>query len=172
MDDVDTPGRVLALYFMGPSRHLLAPHLTGNLYLPEAAKDVQWERGWRILPTKHQLQRWGLTVDSACPNCGRPETAEHAVASCAVAKAFWRLVHRAAPGLQLAEYYARSTCRRDALGTLLSSRRICVVEKPLQSGWAKQAAAPTMATFGHIQTGAPGTSISPAFSAGGNRVPA
>lgn len=185
LDQMDSPGRALALYFLGPSRRLLAPHLTGNLFpsaeamppiyksaiglyrdllsldptvdvrqtqpsrlceqlvvhkaahrveppdypwraltmgrLPEEAKDTQWERGWRILPTKDRLQRWGITNNAACPNCGRQETTDHAVASCGVAKAFWRLVHRAAPGLKIGQYYARGRCPRDAFA------RLCLV---------------------------------------------
>lgn len=46
---------------------------------------------------------------------------EHAVASCGVAKAFWRLVHRAALGLRVVQYYTRNTCPQDAFG------RLCVV---------------------------------------------
>lgn len=87
-------------------------------HLPESAIDVQWQRGWRILPTKDRLQRWGVTADAACPNCGRHETVDHAVASCPVARAFWRLAHRAAPGLRVAQYYARGSCPRDAFGKL------------------------------------------------------
>lgn len=90
-------------------------------YLPESAKDIQWERGWRILPTKDRLKRWGVTANADCPNCGQHETTEHAVASCGVAKAFWRLVHRAAPGLGLAQYFARGRCPRDAFA------RLCLV---------------------------------------------
>lgn len=62
-----------------------------------------------------------MTADADCPNCGQNETTEHAVASSGVAKAFWRLVHRATPGLRLARYFARGRCPRDAFA------RLCLV---------------------------------------------
>lgn len=183
--ETSSPARTLALFFLGPSRRLFAPHLGGNLYpsagsqppmykavlevhrellaldpaldvretqparlgetlvwkragqrvdppdfpwglltagnLPERAKDIQWQRAWRVLPTKDRLRRWGITANDACPNCGRPETTEHVVSSCVVAKCFWRLIHRASPGLGLGRYCAGGRCPRDAFA------RLCVV---------------------------------------------
>lgn len=91
----------------------------GNL--PDKVKDFQWQRAWRILPTKDRLCRWGITDEASCPNCGRPEVTEHVVSTCVVAKCFWRILHRAAPGMRLAQYHAGNRCPREAMA------RLCLV---------------------------------------------
>lgn len=87
--------------------------------LPKEVADVQWQRAWRILPTLDRLQRWGLVQYARCPNCGSNETAAHAVATCVVAKTFWRIIHRCMPGLRIARYYTRGRCPRGAIGRLV-----------------------------------------------------
>ncbi|CAN7949002.1 unnamed protein product, partial [Ixodes pacificus] len=42
--------------------------------LPGPAEDLEWRRGWEVLPTRDRLQRWGMVPNSRCPNCGEVET--------------------------------------------------------------------------------------------------
>lgn len=86
--------------------------------LPEDAKNIQWQKAWRILPTKDRLFRWGVTQNSSCPNCGQPESTAHTFSSCTVARCFWRIIHRAAPSLGLARYQLREQCPGTPLGKL------------------------------------------------------
>ncbi|CAN7949855.1 unnamed protein product, partial [Ixodes pacificus] len=42
--------------------------------LPGPMEDLEWRRGWEVLPTRERLQRWGMVPNSRCPNCGEVET--------------------------------------------------------------------------------------------------
>lgn len=113
--------------------------------LPKEVADVQWQRAWRILPTLDRLQRWGLVQYARCPNCGGNETAAHAVATCVVAKTFWRIIHRCMPGLRIAHYYTRGRCPRGAIGRLVIAAgeyvlwrnrcRACIRRQRLRLQW-------------------------------------
>ncbi|KAL1470368.1 hypothetical protein MTO96_024350 [Rhipicephalus appendiculatus] len=87
--------------------------------VPKEVADLQWQRGWRILPTLERLQRWGMVQSARCPNCGNTETAAHAVSTCVVARTFWLLIHRTMPSLRVAHYYTRDRCPRGRFGRLV-----------------------------------------------------
>lgn len=97
----------------------------GNL--PDKVKDFQWQRAWRILPTKDRLFCWGITDEAACPDCRCQETTEHAVSTCVVARCFWRILQRVAPGMRLAQYHAGNRCPREAMARLCLALGECVL---------------------------------------------
>lgn len=73
--------------------HFQALKITQHLTL-DGVEDLLWEAGWRVLPTKDRLQRWGLTDNSSCPNCDNLETNDHVFYECVAARTFWSLVSR------------------------------------------------------------------------------
>ncbi|KAL3203552.1 hypothetical protein MRX96_011921 [Rhipicephalus microplus] len=94
------------------------PELTTGK-LPKEVADLQWQRGWRILPTLERLQRWGVVQSARCPNCGNTETATHPVSACVVAKTFCQLILRTMPSLRVAHDYTRDRCPRGRFGRLV-----------------------------------------------------
>ncbi|CAN7996042.1 unnamed protein product [Ixodes hexagonus] len=87
--------------------------------LPSQAEDIEWRRGWEVLPTRQHLYRWGIVPDPRCPNCGQVESNAHVFVNCPVAPSFWRLVHHGFRNLGIANYVSGGRCPRGGFALLL-----------------------------------------------------
>ncbi|CAN7990675.1 unnamed protein product, partial [Ixodes hexagonus] len=104
--------------------------------LPSQAEDLEWRRGWEVLPTRQRLHRWGMVPDPRCPNCGQVESNAHVFVNCSVARSFWRLVHHGFQNLGIANCVSGGRCPRGGLRpTPFSSWPPCPLAEPLCCGW-------------------------------------
>lgn len=62
--------------------------------LPSDVQDFMWKAGRGVLPTRDRLNRWGVTNETSCPNCGALETNRHALQECVRSRTFKRLLSR------------------------------------------------------------------------------
>ncbi|XP_049275209.1 uncharacterized protein LOC125759838, partial [Rhipicephalus sanguineus] len=88
-------------------------------FLPGHLRDFMWRLGWRVLPTRDRLERWGMVPSSICPNCPLQESNQHVLQQCVIARVFWRAVNTGFRGLGVNRFVTSGRCSRSRFAHLL-----------------------------------------------------